>query len=110
MAKALVLALEVTVLQGVSTRKVQTNTKRLCSTEFSKDQISRLMRIFPNRASCLRLMTASAMKKSEEWETGKRYPDMAELQGASLSTDGHHEGGDITHSTRHNLDIWGSDN
>jgi putative transposase len=37
---------------------------------------SRVVRIFPNRASCLRLDTALAMEQSEEWLTGHRYLDM----------------------------------
>jgi putative transposase len=41
---------------------------------------SRVVRIFPNRASCLRLVTAVVAEISEEWVTGKRYLDMAELE------------------------------
>ncbi len=37
---------------------------------------TRVVRIFPNEASCLRLSTAIAMEKSEEWLTGKKYLDM----------------------------------
>ncbi len=33
---------------------------------------SRVVRIFPNRASCLRLTTAMAMEQSEDWLTGHR--------------------------------------
>ncbi len=40
---------------------------------------SRVVRIFPNRASCLRLATAVVAEISEEWVTGKRYLNMAEL-------------------------------
>ena len=32
-----------------------------------------MVRIFPNRASCLRLVTALCMEQSEEWVTGRRY-------------------------------------
>jgi len=32
-----------------------------------------VVRIFPNRASCLRLVTALCMEQSEEWVTGRRY-------------------------------------
>jgi len=38
---------------------------------------SRVIRIFPNRASCLRLATALGMEQSEEWLTGYRYLDMS---------------------------------
>ena len=41
---------------------------------------SRVIRIFPNRASCLRLDTALAMEQSEEWLTGHRYLDMRVLE------------------------------
>jgi hypothetical protein len=35
-----------------------------------------VVRIFPNRQACLRLVTAH----SEEWITGRRYLDMEELR------------------------------
>jgi len=41
---------------------------------------SRVIRIFPNRASCLRLATALTMEQSEEWLTGHRYLDMQVLE------------------------------
>jgi transposase-like protein len=34
---------------------------------------TRVARVFPNEASCLRLVTAVVMEISEEWETGKAY-------------------------------------
>ena len=34
---------------------------------------TRVARLFPNKASCLRLVTAVVMEISEEWETGKVY-------------------------------------
>jgi transposase-like protein len=40
---------------------------------------SRVIRIFPNRASCLRLTTALGMEQSEEWLTGHKYLDMSAL-------------------------------
>lgn len=39
-----------------------------------------MVRIFPNRESCLRLVTALAVEQSEEWVTGRRYLDMGELE------------------------------
>jgi transposase-like protein len=39
-----------------------------------------VVRIFPNRQSCLRLVTALAIEQSEEWLTGRRYLDMSELE------------------------------
>jgi len=42
---------------------------------------SRVVRIFPNRGACLRLVTALAVEHSEEWVTaGRRYLDMRELE------------------------------
>ena len=41
---------------------------------------TRVVRIFPNKESCLRLVTALAIEQSEEWLTGRRYLDMRELQ------------------------------
>ncbi len=39
-----------------------------------------MVRIFPNRESCLRLVTALAVEQSEEWITGRRYLDMGKLE------------------------------
>lgn len=41
---------------------------------------TRVVRIFPNREACLRLVTALAVEQSEEWLTGRRYLDMGELE------------------------------
>jgi transposase-like protein len=38
-----------------------------------------VIRIFPNRESCLRLVTALAAEQSDEWVSGKRYLNMEEL-------------------------------
>jgi transposase-like protein len=43
---------------------------------------TRIVRIFPNEASCLRLISAILMEKSEDWLTGRRY---LSFQGASSS-------------------------
>jgi putative transposase len=40
---------------------------------------TRVVRIFPNREACLRLVTALAVEQSEEWVTGRRYLDIGEL-------------------------------
>jgi putative transposase len=40
---------------------------------------TQVVRIFPNRASCLRLATALCVEQSEEWESGRQYLDMSEL-------------------------------
>ena len=41
---------------------------------------TRVVRIFPNRRSCLRLVSALAMEQSEEWLTGPRYLTMAQTE------------------------------
>jgi putative transposase len=41
---------------------------------------TRVVRIFPNRQACLRLVSALAVEQSEEWITGRRYLDMSELE------------------------------
>ena len=40
---------------------------------------SRVIRIYPNAASCLRMSTALCQEYDEEWTTGKRYLDMSLL-------------------------------
>jgi len=39
-----------------------------------------VVRIFPNRAALLRLVTPLAMEQSEEWVSGRRYLDMELLE------------------------------
>lgn len=34
---------------------------------------TRVVGVFPNEASCLRLISALMMETSEEWQIGKRY-------------------------------------
>jgi len=41
---------------------------------------TRVVRIFPNKEACLRLVTALAVEQSEERLTGRRYLDMEELR------------------------------
>jgi putative transposase len=41
---------------------------------------TRVVRIFPNRQACLRLVTALAVEQSEEWLTSRRYLDMRDLE------------------------------
>ena len=38
---------------------------------------SRVVRIFPNEASCIRLIGALCMEQSEEWLSGRKYLDMS---------------------------------
>ena len=37
---------------------------------------TRVVRIFPNPAACLRLVTALCVEQSEEWLSGRRYLDI----------------------------------
>lgn len=37
---------------------------------------TRVATLFPNEASCLRLVTAVAMEISQDWQTGRRYLNM----------------------------------
>jgi putative transposase len=46
-----------------------------------------VVRIFPNREACLRLVTALAVEQSEEWLTGRRYLNMQELEEHRRSAD-----------------------
>jgi len=41
---------------------------------------TRVVRIFPNRGACLRLVSALAIEQSEEWVTGRGYLDMQEFE------------------------------
>ena len=49
---------------------------------------TRVVRIFPNRAACLRLVTALAAEISEDWESGRRYLNMEEvIQEQSIASE-----------------------
>jgi transposase-like protein len=45
---------------------------------------TRVVRIFPNRASLLRLVTALAKEQSEEWISGRRYLDLTPPANAAV--------------------------
>ena len=60
-------------------RRVRTTN----SLERSNQEIkrrTRVVRIFPNKEACLRLVSALAVEQSEEWLTGRRYLNMEELR------------------------------
>jgi putative transposase len=42
---------------------------------------TRVVRIFPNPAACLRLVAALCVEQSEEWVSGNRYLDMTASTG-----------------------------
>ena len=49
---------------------------------------TRVVRIFPNSASCLRLVTAMSIEQSEEWlSSTKKYLDMSEVNQAARVAD-----------------------
>jgi putative transposase len=50
---------------------------------------TRVVRIFPNRAALLRLVTALAMEQSEEWVSGRRYLTMEPLEEVSSPAASH---------------------
>jgi transposase-like protein len=54
-------------------RKLRTNNgiERAVNQEIVRR--TRVVRVFPNEASCLRFVTALVMEISEEWETGRAY-------------------------------------
>ena len=57
---------------------------------------TRVVRIFPNRAACLRLVTALCAEQAEEWVSGRRYLDLTELGGEdTLGTIAQREEGTI---------------
>ena len=46
---------------------------------------TRVVRIFPNRAALLRVVSALAMEQSEEWISGRRYLTMEPLEEVPLA-------------------------
>ena len=44
----------------------------------------RVIRIFPNQASVIRLLGALLMEHDERWSTGRKYLDMEQLEDGSL--------------------------
>jgi len=44
-----------------------------------------VVRIFPNREACLRLVTTMCVKQSEEWLSGRKYLDMGLLEAVSTT-------------------------
>ena len=77
--KALILALQEAYVEGVSTRKVSRITEKLCGTEFSKDQVSR--------------MAQALDKELDRWRgrrLGKRYPYLViDARYEHVREDGH---------------------
>jgi putative transposase len=57
--------------------RIRTNGLERLSQELKRR--TRVVRIFPNREACLRLVTALAMEQSDEWVSGRRYLDVGLL-------------------------------
>ena len=66
--------------------------KRICSTnglERFNEEIrrrTRVIRIFPNRNACVRLVGALCMEQAEEWMTGRKYLNMELLETETKET------------------------
>ena len=45
---------------------------------------TRVIRIFPNVNSCLRLVTTLCIEQSEEWQTGRKYLTMDEKDNEKM--------------------------
>ena len=71
--------------------------RRICSTnglERFNEEIrrrTRVIRIFPNRNSCMRLVGALCMEQAEEWLTGRKYLDMELLQTEAQTVENERE-------------------
>jgi len=72
--------MEGNIPEGLTVFAFPTDHRRRIRTVNSLERVSqeirrrtRVARIFPNEASCLRLVSAVLMEISETWETGKIY-------------------------------------
>lgn len=79
-ASRLAAWMEESILQGLTVFAFPTTHRRLIRTTNGLERLnreirrrSRIVAIFPNEASCLRLVTAILMETSEEWVTGRTY-------------------------------------
>jgi putative transposase len=72
-------------LPGVSPRAHPHHKRPRTSQSEEIKRRTRVVRIFPDREACLRLVSALAIEQPEEWLIGRRYPDMEELQRVALT-------------------------
>ena len=79
-ASRLAVWLEENIPQGLTVFAFPATHRRLIRTTNGLERLnreiarrSRIVAIFPNEASCLRLVTAIVMETSEEWVTGRTY-------------------------------------
>lgn len=77
--------MEVNLPEGLTVYAFPENHRRLLRTTNGVERLNqevrrrtRVARLFPNEASCLRLVSAVLMEISEEWETGKVYLSLIE--------------------------------
>jgi len=75
--------MEVAIPEGLTVFDFPENHRRRIRTGNMLERVSqeikrrtRVIRIFPNQSSCLRLVSAVLMEISEDWETGKIYLDV----------------------------------
>lgn len=60
---------------------------------------TRVVRIFPNPESAIRLISALAIEQSEEWTTGRMYLDMNEFNSEEYINENQEEGSKIVKVT-----------
>ena len=72
--------MEVNIPEGLTVFAWEPKQRRLLRTVNGLERLNREIRrrtrvavMFPNEASCLRLVTAIVMEVSEEWQTGRAY-------------------------------------
>ena len=72
--------LEVSIPEGLTVFDFPSSHWRRIRTSNLMERLSqeikrrtRVIRLFPNVASCLRLVSAVLMERSEDWETGRMY-------------------------------------
>ena len=72
--------MEVSIPEGLTVFDFPESHRRRIRTSNMLERVSqelkrrtRVVRIFPNQASCLRLVSAILMEISEDWETGSIY-------------------------------------
>ncbi len=68
-----------------------TNSEERLNQELRRRE--RVIRIFPNRASALRLLGAVLMEQHEQWSTGRKYLDIAEYHQWRAARDAAKEAG-----------------
>lgn len=80
LASKLAVWMEHNLPQGLTVFTFPASQRRLLRTTNGLERLNREIRrrsrvaaLFPNEASCLRLVTAIVMEISEEWQTGRIY-------------------------------------